>query len=248
MSTAAPPAAPVAVRQRHRALPLLLLTAGLVLALVAVAVMTVARPTTTVTATASVRSGAPLVLTAPGVLESRDGPVTVRARGEGRLVLAVGRTDDVTAWAGDTARTTVTRLSSASVLAVRDRSGATTAPDPAGSDLWVQQATGTGSASLTHHPQPGSWLLLAAGDGSSPAPRTLTLGWREHRAPAWAVPVLVVGALALAAGALLLLRARRGGAAGSPAGTLVDAPTGVPADGPAGPYGAPAGTAAEDAR
>jgi hypothetical protein len=198
-------------RARRRAAPLALAAAGLVLALTALAAMTVARPATTVTATASVRSAAPLLLSAPGVLESRDGAVTVRARGTGRVVLAVGREQDVTAWAGDTARTTVTRLASASVLATRDRSGAATAPDPAGSDLWVQQATGSGAASLTYHPRPGSWLVLAAGDGSGAAPRSLSLGWREHRAPDWAAPVLGVGLLLLLAGALPLLRGRPGG-------------------------------------
>ena len=185
---------------------------GLVAVLIAVAVMTVARPTSAVSATAPAPSAAPVVVTAPGVLESRSGPVRVTARGEGPVRLAVGREDDVTAWVGAAAHATVTGLTSATEVAVSTTEGEPTTPDPEGSDLWVEEDAGDGSASLEHDPQPGAWLLLAAGDGSTPAP-ALTLTWDEPTTPGWALPLLVVGAVALVLGALPLLLARFGGRA-----------------------------------
>ncbi|SDQ73972.1 hypothetical protein [Quadrisphaera sp. DSM 44207] len=198
---------------RRLALPrpvaLAVLVLGLLAALAALALTTVARPTQTLTATAAPGGRAPLVLTAPGVLESRPGPVTVTARGEGDVLLAVGREDDVLAWAGDAARTTLTRLSGPEVLAVETAPGASTAPDPEGSDLWVQEASGQGSASLTHDAPDGAWLLLVAGDGTGPAPQEVSLAWQEEAAPTWALPVLVAGLLLALLGAASLLARRR---------------------------------------
>ena len=186
---------------------------GLVAALVALAVMTVARPTADVSATATAPA-APVVVTAPGLLESRPGPVRVTASGEGPVLLAVGREDDVAAWVGAAAHATLTRLTAPTEVAVTTTEGELTAPDPAGSDLWLAEESGDGSAALTYQPGPGSSVLLAAGDGSGPAP-AVTLTWREATTPGWAVPLLVAGLLALVVGLLPLLLARRAARAGA---------------------------------
>ncbi|OJV56788.1 MAG: hypothetical protein BGO38_02140 [Cellulomonas sp. 73-145] len=82
------------------------------------------------------------------------------------------------------------------------------AADPSGSDMWVAQATGTGSAQLTWHAQDGRWSLLVAGiaaDGSAVNP-TLEMSWPRVVSSPWLVPGLVLGGLLLLAGAGLLGR------------------------------------------
>ncbi|WP_448061541.1 hypothetical protein [Cellulomonas hominis] len=76
--------------------------------------------------------------------------------------------------------------------------------DPTGSDLWVAQATGTGSASLQWTAQPGRWSLVAANLGAGPA--TVALAWPQVVTTPWLWPGVLVGALLLLAAAVLALR------------------------------------------
>ncbi|WP_396045673.1 hypothetical protein [Cellulomonas sp. P22] len=84
--------------------------------------------------------------------------------------------------------------------------------DPRGSDLWVAESSGEGSATLTWTAQPGRWSLLVASVGDEVP--TLTMSWPRTVTTPWLVPALVVGLLLLAAGAVLGVRqwrrARRG--------------------------------------
>jgi hypothetical protein len=91
--------------------------------------------------------------------------------------------------------------------------GATAAvADPSGSDLWVMQATGNGTATLTWDAQPGRWSLLVASLGE-PSP-VIELAWPRTVTTPWLWPGVVGGALllltGLGLGARLWLRARRG--------------------------------------
>jgi hypothetical protein len=91
--------------------------------------------------------------------------------------------------------------------------GATPAvADPTGSDLWVAQATGNGTATLTWDAQPGRWSLVVASLGeSSPV---IELAWPRTVTTPWLWPGVVGGALllltGLGLGARLWIRARRG--------------------------------------
>lgn len=56
--------------------------------------------------------------------------------------------------------------------------------DPAGSDMWVAETTGTGSVTLRWDDQPGRWQLLAAGVGEGAVAPTVELSWpREVETP-----------------------------------------------------------------
>jgi hypothetical protein len=56
--------------------------------------------------------------------------------------------------------------------------------DPAGSDMWVAEATGTGAVTLRWDDQPGRWQLLAAGVGEGAVAPTIELSWpREVETP-----------------------------------------------------------------
>jgi hypothetical protein len=88
------------------------------------------------------------------------------------------------------------------------------APDPTGSDMWVAQASGPGTASLTWTDQPGRWRLLVASTGPNAGPPTVRLAWPQVVTTPWLVPCVVSGALLLLVAAWLILRRRwwaRGG-------------------------------------
>ncbi len=215
----------------RRRLPLTLAVVGVLIILAAVVAASVLRSSDTATLTLGERPDVPVVVTAPGVLDAVDPDVTVRATAEDDqpVVLAIGRTAEVEAWLGDADHARVTGLSSWEELTVEVVTGQsddaatpaptetptdaatpaeegaepTTLPNPAGSDLWVVEAAGTGAAELSWTDSPGRWSLVAATDGSAPAPE-LELEWGRQVSTPWLVPVIVVGALAFVAGATLL--------------------------------------------
>ena len=193
----------------RRVLVALLAALGLLAVGAGVGLRTIWLPDDTVAARASVADPGVVVTTAPGVLEARPGPVTVSARApeNGPVLLAIGRQGDVEAYVDGLARSRLTGFGGpdGSALTSTSERGEPTVADPATSDLWVQRATGTGTATLRYDPPPGRWLLLAAGDGTAPAPSTITLTWPSPVSTPWAVPLIVIGALLLLAAAGLAL-------------------------------------------
>lgn len=79
-----------------------------------------------------------------------------------------------------------------------------TATDPAGSDLWVAQSTGKGSASLEWPQQEGRWSLIAVSTGKS-APN-LTLAWPREVTTPWLWPAVVGGLVLVLLSGWLLFR------------------------------------------
>lgn len=215
---------------------------GLVTIGLGVASATLWRADDTLVVTASGPGAGTLVSTAPGVLELGGGPVSVTARANGgtKVVLAIGREADVAGWVGTDAHTVITGLADRFTLATETvepeaepepapadpaapteaapadavEPDATSAPDPDGSDLWVQQAAGEDSAELTWTPEPGRWTLLAAGAGEGAGAPTVVASWPQTVTTPWLVPGVVVGAILLLAGIVLSvrswLRTRRG--------------------------------------
>jgi hypothetical protein len=161
--------------------------------------------------------GVPFFVTAPGAL-SLDGPkVLVRAAGfpeAQQVFVGVGRTRDVQEYLGDAARQVLTGITADGLPKVRQEGTEPSASDPARADIWVASIATTGPASLTWPEQPGSWTLVAATDGSAPAPESVELTWRLNP-PTSRWPMLVgAGAVLTVAGlvALLLLVGRPRGA------------------------------------
>ena len=117
--------------------------------------------------------------------------------------------------AGDTASPTASADSTASAdptpTAAADGGGASAAatagsattggiaPDPSGSDMWLVQANGKDSATLTWASRPGRWSALAVSVGTSPTAPELELSWPHPVTTPWFAPAMAVG------GALLLL-------------------------------------------
>ncbi|MCR1981886.1 hypothetical protein NSA53_06460, partial [Cellulosimicrobium cellulans] len=91
--------------------------------------------------------------------------------------------------------------------------------DPAGSDMWLEEATGAGSASLRWSDQPGRWQLLAAGVGEGAVAPTVELSWPRQVETPFLWPGVIGGAvlilLGLGIGAASLRPRRRGPSGGT---------------------------------
>jgi len=206
----------------RRTLSVALIVLGAIAVLAAIASATIWRPTDTATLSLPSRPDTPVVVSDAGVLDAVGPDVRIEAKagGDNPVVLAVGRTADVDAWVGTAAHTRITGLTSWEQLKVSDvaaegsteqpTEGATAEPaqpaalpNPAGSDLWVVQQTGTGSAQLDWADRDGRWSLLAATDGTAPAPE-VSMTWDVEVRTPWLVPGLIIGGLLLIAGVALL--------------------------------------------
>ena len=75
--------------------------------------------------------------------------------------------------------------------------------DPSQADLWLKTASGQSTVTLDNVVEPDT-VLLAATDGSGPAPR-ITLSWPRTVSTPWLIPGIIVGGLLLLAGVFGLL-------------------------------------------
>ncbi|GAA1277688.1 hypothetical protein [Arthrobacter pascens] len=187
---------------------------GLLTLLAGIGQKTVWAPAETVTATAPADAkAAPLTVIDQKLRTVEGGTVTIKVKGEGNFLLAAGRPDDVTAWVGKTAHNTVTGLSEdKKSLQVERTDGEAAAPSPAGSDLWVSSENASGELDYTWSaPADGEWSLLLASDGKKPAPSSISMTFPNDTSTPWAVPLMVIGALLMLAGAALLVLKPKGG-------------------------------------
>ena len=194
----------------RRILSIALVAVGLVTIGLAIASATVWRDSETVSAAGPAAPGSPLIVTEPGVLSLMADEVEIRATAadEAPVVLAIGREVDVVGWVGDADRVVAEGLASWDQLLTRTAGGTGGLSSPAGSDMWVAEAVGSGEAVLDWARIPGRWSLIAATDGTAAAP-VLTLTWSREVTTPFLVPGLVVGGLLLVGGIVLGLRAFR---------------------------------------
>jgi hypothetical protein len=176
---------------------------GLAALVAGIGMRTVWLPDDQVTSSVDLSDGGPVAITAPGVPEMRDGPVTITATSEdgGPVLLARGREADVSAWVEGAPHTVVTGLESETVLKTTVVEGEDTVPDPSTSPMWVETEAGDGTATMTWDPPIGRWQLLVAGDGTTAAANTLSLTWPKDVSSPLAVPLAVVGVVLLLAAA-----------------------------------------------
>lgn len=169
-----------------------------------------------VTHEVTVGGSAPLTVIQPSALHANPGTQSVTVSGDGAVFLAAGRESDVTAWIGKTDYATVGWSATKEALTQKTVEGTErSAPSPAGSDLWVQEYTGTTELNRKFQ-APQDVALLVATDGTKPAPSKISITWPLDNSTPFATPLIVGGIGVLLLGllafiwALVHARRRRG--------------------------------------
>lgn len=185
---------------------------GLLTLLAGIGQKTIWAPSETFTASVPTDAAeAPLTVIDQNLRTLHGGTVKINIKGEGNFILAAGRPDDVDAWVGQTAHNTVTGVTEdKKSLQVEHADGEATAPNPAGSDLWVSSENASGELDYSWTPPAdGEWSLLLASDGTKAAPGTVSMTFPNNTSTPWAVPLMILGGLLILAGiALAVLSAR----------------------------------------
>lgn len=183
---------------KRTGLPLALVALGIIMAVVGSVFSTVARPSPEVKASLE-SPDVPYVMTHEGVLDlfESDATITATAANDSPVVIAVGRSTDISAWLDGAAYAEIVGLSSWTELKTNEESATSddTEPgSPATSDMWVRTETGTGSVSLTQPHGTSDMSVIIATDGENPAP-SVTITWQRSVSIAWAITLTAVGVI-----------------------------------------------------
>jgi hypothetical protein len=110
-------------------------------------------------------------------VESPDAAPIAQEKSSDRIVMAWGRQGDVLAYIGNVPYQSVVANGIEGELTLRNFEGTEiAAPDPMGSDLWVEQFEG--KKTLAHDvTTPNRNLIVIATDGALPAPKVITIIW-----------------------------------------------------------------------
>ncbi|WP_426990332.1 hypothetical protein [Pseudarthrobacter sp. Y6] len=197
---------------------------GLLTLLAGIGQKTIWAPSETFTVSAPADAAeAPLTVIDQNLRTAQGGTVKIKIEGDGNFLLAAGRPDDVDAWVGPTAHNNITGVSEDNkTLQVEHADGDATAPNPAGSDLWVSTENASGELEYSWTPPAdGEWSLLLASDGTKPAPSSISMTFPNDTSTPWAIPLMVIGGLLILAGiALVVLSAPKRDGEGNGKGSL----------------------------
>jgi hypothetical protein len=167
-------------------------------------------------------SSSRIVVLDPSVLNRVDSPVSITARTKDGGEVWMGRAtpSDADSLAGRAAATSVTGVSVGGWQLETAQRGSGSAPALGAADLWRQQASGKGSASMAVQQVNGPETVVVATASGKPADLAeLTVRWERQAWSLEALAALLLGLLVTAAGAAGLWRLRparqRAGAAAS---------------------------------
>jgi hypothetical protein len=126
------------------------------------------------------------------------------------LFVGVARTNDAEAYLRDVQYSTVDEIDDPGTRYVEHAGGAPSV-EPAGDDIWISQASGSGTQTLRWTPTSGDWSLVFMNkDGSRDVQVTADVGATAPLVQRATWTLLIVGiALALAGAGLMLLQTRR---------------------------------------
>ena len=172
-----------------------------------VAQRTIFAPAPEVSAAVSTSHPVPLIVVDGAALTAHDGrqTITVNSAEEGGPVFAAyGRSSDITAWVAGTKHVRIVPGAELGQLNTLDEGTEESAPNPAGSDLWLQEFSATDSLVVSVN-LPADYSLVVAADGTSPAPSSVTVSWPvDTRAP-WSGPLIAAGVALLLVGLVLYI-------------------------------------------
>ncbi|MCK9916816.1 MULTISPECIES: glycosyl transferase [Microbacterium] len=180
------------------------------------------------TAQIQTSGSAPYTLIDGAVLTREPGVQRVALRGASALFVSYGRTADVKAWlsnvsyndvtldaSGNTQTTVVAAAANAAqTVDPTDATNEQVATDaatpvpPTGSDLWLEEFSGSGALSSSLQVPQGMSVLVAS-DGKAAAPSTVTISWPLRASTPWAGPLIVLGGVFLLVGIVLYILAIR---------------------------------------
>ncbi|MDY7556151.1 hypothetical protein [Cryobacterium sp. 10C3] len=154
---------------------------------------------------ATIAADAPYAVIDSSALTEHPGAQTVTLSGSDTLFAAYGRTADVKAWLAGHEYVSIHStdkngpgLGSDTVPADTDVPAGTapvaaaTVTNPAGSDLWLEEFTGTKELTATVNLPEGISMIVAS-DGTNPAPSKVSITWPVDNSTPWAGP-LIMGA------------------------------------------------------
>jgi hypothetical protein len=161
-----------------------------------------------VTESAVVDSTAPFTIIDGSTLNAHDGTQSISVSGGDGVFVAYGRTVDVMAWVGEAGYTELSSPKnpeeSSDFTSKTVRGSETGAPNPTGSDLWIQEFTS--ESQLTRKLNvPNDISVIIASDGTKPAPANVSVTWPIDNSTPWSGPLLLGGVAVLLAGIIALL-------------------------------------------
>jgi hypothetical protein len=152
-------------------------------------------------------AAAPVVVIDGAALNSYKLTQNVKLSGSSTTFAAYGRTSDVLAWVGNASYNEVSLNRSTGKLQSKLHTGKTsTVPNPAGSDLWLQQFE-FDQAKNFDIKIPADMSVIAVSDGKMPAPSDVSLEWPIDNSQPLSGPLILTGAIAMLIGLILLLLA-----------------------------------------
>lgn len=124
----------------------------------------------------SISSPHPYVIVPSGELALMPGDPIIAAFGDKDVFIAVGRDNDVTAWVGLASHSLSVTSDDRTALGVREIVGTSNFANPVGSDLWVSETIGEGSAEV-QVPSGDRMSVLISSDGFAEAPKRVRISW-----------------------------------------------------------------------
>jgi hypothetical protein len=153
------------------------------------------------------RSAAPVVVIDGAALNAYKQTQNIKLGGSEAVFAAYGRTSDVHAWVGNASYNEVTLNSRTGALQSTFHAGKTsTVPNPAGSDLWLQQFEFNQAKDFAIK-IPVDMSVIAVSNGKAAAPSDISLNWPRDTSSPLSGPLILIGSIALIVGLILFLLA-----------------------------------------
>ncbi len=172
---------------------------------VGVAQRTVLAGPSSVSAHVELKEEAPVTVISGAALNAYPRTQTIELSGSNRIFVAYGRTADVLAWIGDATYTEISvDAVTGSLKAKRTLGSESTVPNPAGSDLWIEEFEREVSARIPVN-VPRDVSVLVVSDGENPAPSSVGLSWPLDSKAPWSGPLIAGGAILLLIGLIMLV-------------------------------------------
>ena len=180
-----------------------------------IAQRTVLAPDDRIAAAAAFDGSAAFTVIDGSVLDANTGQQRIDLAGSGPIFAAYARTADVRAWLGAapynevgydpaTGELTTTLIQNTDTTTGEAPTATSTAPNPAGSDLWLEERSGESQLRWTVD-LPSELSLIIASDGTAPAPASLRISWPVVHSTPWAGPLIIGGTVLLVVGLILYI-------------------------------------------